>query len=56
MTGLTESIARFIAGAGEHNLPDVAIESSKRVLADTFAVILAGAGTGKSGPREHDAR
>ncbi len=45
MTGLTETIARFIVDAGLHCVPAEAIENSKRVLADTFAVILAGAGS-----------
>ena len=45
MAGLTESIARFIVEADERKLPDVAAENAKRVLADTFAVILAGAGS-----------
>ena len=45
MAGLTESIARFVVGADRRSLPAVAIENAKRVLADTFAVILAGAGS-----------
>jgi 2-methylcitrate dehydratase PrpD len=45
MPGLTETIASFIADAGLHSVPADAIENSKRVLADTFAVILAGAGS-----------
>ena len=45
MAGLTESIARFIVDAEEKKLPDGAAENAKRVLADTFAVILAGAGS-----------
>jgi 2-methylcitrate dehydratase PrpD len=45
MPGLTETIARFIADAGLRSVPAEAIENSKRVLADTFAVILAGAGS-----------
>ena len=45
MAGLTESIARFIADTPASAPPAAAIENSKRVLADTFAVILAGAGS-----------
>ena len=45
MAGLTESIARFVADADCASLPAAAIDNSKRVLADTFAVILAGAGS-----------
>ena len=43
--GLTESIARFIVDAGETQFRVIAAENAKRVLADTFAVILAGAGS-----------
>ena len=45
MPGLTETIACFIAETGLHGVPANAIENSKRVLADTFAAILAGAGS-----------
>lgn len=45
MTGLTEGIARFIH---DHSLPDYpqgAVEKTKKVIADTFAAILSGAGS-----------
>ena len=45
MPGLTQAIARFVVDADRSTLPPAALESSKRVLADTFAVILAGAGS-----------
>lgn len=45
MQGLTETIAHFIAGNGVHDFPPEAIENSKKVLVDTFACILAGAGS-----------
>jgi 2-methylcitrate dehydratase PrpD len=45
MPGLTETIAQFIAQSSLQDLPRGAIDNSKRVLADTFAVILAGAGS-----------
>lgn len=43
--GLTEAIARFVADSGIADAPDGAVEKSKKVLADTFAVMLAGAGS-----------
>ena len=45
MSGLTETIAHFIAGNEVRDFPPDAIERSKKVLADTFACILAGAGS-----------
>lgn len=50
MSGLTEAIARFVADVDWGDLPPVAIEKSSRVLADTFAVILAGAGSEVADP------
>src|SRR5687767_3248032 len=44
-TGATEAIASFIAGTSLTDLPPGAIEKSKKAIADTFAVILAGAGS-----------
>ena len=45
MTGLTEAIAAFIADTRAEDAPPGADEKSKKVLADTFAAILAGAGS-----------
>ncbi len=45
MTGLTEAVAHFIASTGSAQAPAGAAEKSKKVLADTFAVMLAGAGS-----------
>ena len=45
MQGLTETIAHFIAGNEVRDFPPDAIEKSKKVLVDTFACILAGAGS-----------
>lgn len=45
MAGLTESLARFIDGKGLGDLPEGAVDKAKKALADTFAVILAGAGS-----------
>lgn len=45
MTGLTDTIARFIAEKSLADCPDIAIEKTKKVIADTFAVMLAGAGS-----------
>ena len=44
-TGATESIASFIASTSLSDLPAEAVEKSKKAIADTFAVILAGAGS-----------
>ena len=43
--GLTETVARFIADARLDAMPTDVIDKAKKVLADTFAVILAGAGS-----------
>jgi len=43
--GLTESIADFIHGAGLNDCPPEALDKAKKVIADTFAAILAGAGS-----------
>lgn len=45
MSGLTETIARFVADTTIHQAPAGAVEKTKKVLADTFAVMLAGAGS-----------
>ena len=45
MAGLTESIAAFIADTRIEDAPQGADEKGKKVLADTFAAILAGAGS-----------
>ena len=45
MARLTETLARFIHDTGLADLPTGAVEKAKKVIADTFAVILAGAGS-----------
>jgi len=45
MTGLTEAVARFISERNFADLPEGAVEKAKKVIVDTFAVILAGAGS-----------
>jgi 2-methylcitrate dehydratase PrpD len=50
MTGLTESLARFIHEKSLRDLPEGAVETAKKVIADTFAVILAGAGSELAAP------
>jgi 2-methylcitrate dehydratase PrpD len=50
MTGLTETLARFIHEKSLRDLPEGAVEKAKRVIADTLAVILAGAGSELAGP------
>jgi 2-methylcitrate dehydratase PrpD len=45
MAGLTEITARFIDAASLSAMPADAVEKAKKVIADTFAVILAGAGS-----------
>ena len=45
MAGLTEAIARFIAETPVGAAPEEADEKGKKVLADTFAAILAGVGS-----------
>ncbi|HET9663185.1 MAG TPA: MmgE/PrpD family protein, partial [Burkholderiales bacterium] len=42
MTGLTETLARFIHERTLRDLPDGAIDKAKKTIADTCAVILAG--------------
>ncbi|MGE5525695.1 MAG: MmgE/PrpD family protein [Rhodospirillaceae bacterium] len=43
--GLTETVARFIARSTLNDMPAEAPEKAKKVIADTFAAILAGAGS-----------
>src|SRR3954470_24997510 len=50
MSGLTESIARFFAQTRVTDFPPGAIESAKKVIADTFACIIAGAGSETAAP------
>ena len=45
MTGLTETLAHFIHEKRLRDLPEGAAEKAKKVIADTFGVILAGAGS-----------
>ena len=45
MTGLTEALAEFIHAKTLQDLPPEAIDKAKKAIADTFAVILAGAGS-----------
>ena len=45
MTGLTETLSRFIHDKSLSDLPEGAGDKAKKVIADTFAVILAGAGS-----------
>ncbi len=45
MTGLTECIARFVADTPAADIPAQATEKAKKVIADTFACIIAGAGS-----------
>jgi len=45
MPGLTETVARFVQQARLTDMPAEAPEKAKKVVADTFAVILAGAGS-----------
>jgi 2-methylcitrate dehydratase PrpD len=45
MPGLTEAVARFIADASLDAMPPGATDKAKKVIADTFAVIVAGAGS-----------
>ena len=44
-TGATAAIASFVATTSLSDLPPAAVEKSKKAIADTFAVILAGAGS-----------
>lgn len=50
MPGLTESLARFIRSAALKDMPGAAPEKAKKVIADTFAVMVAGAGSEVAGP------
>ncbi len=50
MQGLTESVARFIADARLGDMPAGAIDKAKKVIADTYAVIVAGAGSEVAAP------
>jgi 2-methylcitrate dehydratase PrpD len=50
MAGLTECIARFVAGTGAKEFPVEATEKAKKVLADTIACIIAGAGSETAQP------
>ena len=50
MTGLTETVARFIHEKTLSDLPRVALDMAQRAIADTFAVMLAGAGSELAGP------
>ena len=43
--GLTEAIARFIHDSTLNDCPPEAVDKAKKVIADTFAAILAGAGS-----------
>jgi 2-methylcitrate dehydratase PrpD len=45
MTGLTETLAVFIQAKTLADFPPGAIEKAKKAIADTFAVVLAGAGS-----------
>jgi 2-methylcitrate dehydratase PrpD len=48
--GLTEAVARFVAENGVDDFPPEAIEKAKKVVADTFACIIAGAGSETAEP------
>ena len=45
VTGSTEAIAQFICSTSLADLPAEAVDRSKKAIADTFAAILAGAGS-----------
>ena len=45
MTGLTEALAEFIQAKTLQDLPPDGLEKAKKAVADTFAVMLAGAGS-----------
>jgi len=45
MAGLTEALAEFIHGKTLQDLPPDALDKAKKGIADTFVVILAGAGS-----------
>jgi 2-methylcitrate dehydratase PrpD len=48
--GLTERVARFVVEKGWKDLPGPAIDKAKKVIADTFACIVAGAGSETAEP------
>jgi len=48
--GLTEAVARFVAASGVDDFPPEAMEKAKKVVADTFACIIAGAGSETAEP------
>jgi 2-methylcitrate dehydratase PrpD len=50
LTGATERVASFIAATDLADIPDDAIPKAKKAIADTFAVILAGAASEVTGP------
>jgi 2-methylcitrate dehydratase PrpD len=50
MAGLTECIARFVVDAAANDIPPQAEEQAKQVVADTFACIIAGAGSETAEP------
>jgi 2-methylcitrate dehydratase PrpD len=53
VAGATEAIASFIVSTSLADLPPGAVEKSKKAIADTFAVILAGAGSEVAEPLRH---
>jgi 2-methylcitrate dehydratase PrpD len=50
MTGLTAALAEFIHAKTWQDLPAAAFDKAKKAIADTFAVILAGAGSEVAAP------
>ena len=50
MAGLTENIAHFVAGTRAAAFPPQAVEKAKKVIADTFGCIIAGAGSETAEP------
>src|SRR5262245_56914140 len=48
--GATEAIAEFISRTSYADFPQAAAEKAAKAIADTFAVILAGAGSEEAGP------
>src|SRR5688572_23604450 len=50
MTGATQRVVSFIGNTSLADLPAVAIPNAKKAIADTFAVILAGAGSQIAAP------
>jgi 2-methylcitrate dehydratase PrpD len=45
MTGLTEALAEFIRAKTLQDLPPGGLDEAKKAIADTFAIMLAGAGS-----------